>query len=278
MTIVAGNAAYPHGAGSRDGAGVLATRPVGEARVQDLLRQRAGLPTGHPDRAALRERAIEASLPLARRLAIRYTGRGEPLDDLYQVAALALVKAVDGYDPARPSAFTAYAAATIAGRLKCHFRDTAWRVRVPRRVQELAIALVRASASLAQQLGRSPTLPELATHVRAAEEDVAVAMNAWRAYHPESLDAPSATDRYDRPPLIDTIGVSDVRFDMVTDLHTLQALLGALPVRQRRILAMRYVAEMTQAEIAAQVGVSQMHVSRLLRRVLTQLRTGMLAE
>jgi RNA polymerase sigma-B factor len=265
-------------AGDGAGTGVLATRPAGGVTVQDLLRQRADLPAGHPGRAVLRQRAIEAGLPLARRLATRYKGRGEPLDDLYQVAALALVKAVDGYDPARPSAFTSYAVATIAGALKRHFRDTTWRVRVPRGVQELAIALVPASAGLTQQLGRSPTLPELATHLHAAEEEVAVAVNAWRAYQPDSLDALSATGRDGRPPLIDTIGAVDARFDAFTDRHTLQALLAALPMRQRRILVMRYVGEMTQAEIATQVGLSQMHVSRLLQRVLTQLRTGMLAD
>jgi RNA polymerase sigma-B factor len=265
-------------AGDGASAGVLATHSAGGVSVQDLLRQRAGLPAGHPGRIVLRERAIEAGLPLARRLATRYKGRGEPLDDLYQVAALALVKAVDGYDPARPSAFTSYAVATIGGGLKRHFRDTTWRVRVPRRVQELAIALGPASASLTQQLGRSPTLPELATHLHAAEEEVAVAVDAWRTYQPESLDALSATRRDDRPPLIDTIGAVDARFDAVADRHTLQALLDALPVRQRRILVMRYVGEMTQAEIAAQVGLSQMHISRLLQRVLTQLRTGMLAD
>jgi RNA polymerase sigma-B factor len=265
-------------AGDGASAGVLATRPAGEATVQDLLRQRADLPAGHPGRVMLRQRAIEAGLPLARRLASRYKGRGEPLDDLYQVAALALVKAVDGYDPARPSAFTSYAVATIGGGLKRHFRDTTWRVRVPRRVQEMAMALVPASASLTQQLGRSPTTPELAAHLHSAEEEVAVAVNAWRAYQPESLDALSVSGRDDRLPLIDTIGAVDARLDAVTDRHTLQALLATLPVRQRRILVMRYVGEMTQAEIAAQVGVSQMHVSRLLQRMLTQLRTGMLAD
>jgi RNA polymerase sigma-B factor len=262
-------------AGDGASAGVLA---AGAVAAQNLLRQRAGLPAGHPGRAVLRKRAIEAGLPLARRLATRYKGRGEPLDDLCQVAALALVKAVDGYDPARPSAFSSYAVATIVGALKRHFRDTTWRVRVPRRVQELAIALVPANASLTQQLGRSPTLPELATHLHTPEAEVAVAVNAWRAYQPDSLDALSAPDRDDRPPPIDTIGAVDTRFDAVTDRHTLQALLAALPARQRRILVMRYVGEMTQAEIATQVGLSQMHVSRLLQRVLTQLRTGMLAD
>jgi RNA polymerase sigma-B factor len=267
--------------GDRAGTGALATRSAAGANgvmVQDLLRRRADLPAGHPDRAALRMRGIEAGLPLARCLAVRYTGRGEPLDDLYQVAALALVRAVDGYDPAHQAAFTTYAVPTIVGALKRHFRDTTWRVRVPRRVQELAITLAPTCARLAQQLGRSPTLRDLAAHLHATEDDLAAAVNAWQAHHPDSLDAPSATGSQERLALIDTIGVVDGRFDAVTDRHVLQPLLAALPAHQRRILAMRYFADMTQAEIAIQVGVSQMQISRLLVRTLTQLRTGMLAE
>jgi len=264
--------------GTGDRAGVPATRPAGDATVQDLLRQRANLPAGHPDRAALRTRSIEAGLPLARCLAARYRGRGEPLDDLYQVAALALIKAVDGYDPARQAAFTSYAVPTIVGELKRHFRDTTWRVRVPRKIQELAITLAPASAGLAQQLGRPPTRQELAAHLDTAEDDIATALSAWHAHHPDSLDAPSATGGPEQRPLIDTLGGADARLDTVTDRHTLQQLLATLPRRQQHILAMRYYADMTQAEIAAQIGVSQMHISRLLIRTLTQLRTGMLTE
>jgi RNA polymerase sigma-B factor len=210
------------------------------ATVEELLRQRCTLPPADPDRAALRIRGIEAGLPLARSLAARYRGRGEPVEDLYQVAALALVKAVDGHDPTRQVAFTSYAVPTIVGALKRHFRDTTWRVRVPRRVQELAINLGPANAELVQQLGRSPT------------------------GGPE------------RRSFLDTVGTVDARFEAVTDWHTLQPLLAALPVRERRILALRFFADLTQAEIAVQFGLSQMHISRLLVRVLTQLRAGML--
>jgi RNA polymerase sigma-B factor len=264
--------------GDRGRAGVPATRPACGATVQELLCQRAELPGGHPDRAALRIHGIEAGLPLARSLAARYTGRGEPLDDLYQVAALALVRAVDGYDPTRQAAFTSYAVPTIVGALRRHFRDTTWRVRVPRRVQDLAITLGPAGARLAHQLGRSPTRRELAIHLDATEDDVTTAVNAWQAHHPDSLDAPSATDGQERLALIDTIGAVDARLDAVVDRHTLQPLLAALPAHQRRILAMRYFGDMTQAQIAAQMGVSQMQISRLLVRTLTQLRAGMLAE
>jgi RNA polymerase sigma-B factor len=265
-------------AGTGDRAGVLAPRPAGDATVQDLLRQRADLPADHPARATLRTRSIEAGLPLARCLAARYRGRGEPLDDLYQVAALALIKAVDGYDPARQAAFTSYAVPTIVGELKRHFRDTTWRVKVPRRIQELAITLAPTSARLTHRLGRPPTRQELAAHLHTAEDDIAIALSAWQAHHPDSLDALSATGGSEQRPLIDTLGGLDVRLDTVTDRHTLQQLLARLPRREQHILTMRYFADMTQAEIAAQIGVSQMHISRLLIRTLTQLRTGMPAK
>jgi RNA polymerase sigma-B factor len=246
--------------------------------VQELLRQRANLPTGHPDRAALRTRGIEAGLPLARSLAARYRGRGEPLDDLYQVAALALVKAVDGYDPARQAAFTSYAVPTIVGELKRHFRDTTWRIRVPRPIQELAITLAPTHARLAQKLGRPPTRQELAAHLGTTDDDIAIALAAWQAHHPDSLDALTATSGTEQRPLIETIGALDTRLDTVNDRHTLHQLLATLPLREQNILTMRYYADMTQAEIATHIGVSQMHISRLLIRTLTQLRTGMLAE
>jgi RNA polymerase sigma-B factor len=259
-----------------DHPGVPATRPGSGAAVQRLLLQRADLPAGHPDRAGLRVSGIEAGLPLARCLAVRYRGRGVPLEDLYQVAALALVKAVDGYDPTRQTAFTSYAVPTILGALKRYFRDTTWQLRVPRRVQTLALHLAPYSASLTQRLGRLPTLAELAAYLNVAEPDVAIALNAWQARYPDSLEAITSGGGQQRRPLIDTLGGIDPRIDAIPDWLTLRPLLAALPLRQRRILAMRYFGEMTQAEIATQVGVSQMHVSRLLAAALTQLRTGML--
>jgi RNA polymerase sigma-B factor len=252
--------------------------PPGAARVEDLLRARADLPTAHPDRATLRERSIKASLPLARRLADRYRGHGEPMDDLHQVAALALVRAVDAFDPARRVAFSSYAVPTIVGALKRHFRDHTWRLRVPRPTQDLAVRLGPARATLTQQLSRSPTIAELATHLDAAEPDVALAQDAWRARQPDSLDAAPAGIPEIQSPLIDTLGTVDARLDLVIDWHTVQPLLTALPARQRHILALRYVGDLTQAEIAARVGLSQVHVSRLLERTLTQLRNGVLTE
>jgi RNA polymerase sigma-B factor len=252
------------------------TRWQASVRVQDMLRQRADLPDGHPDRTMLRTRSIEAGLPLARRLAAAFRGRGEPLDDLNQVAALALVKAVDGYDPARQVPFSSYAVPTIVGALKQHLRDSTWRVRVPRGIKDLAMSLAPASARLTQELRRSPTLRELADSVDATEAGVVVALNAWLAHHPESLDARSTIGGEERPPLIDGVGEIDTNFDKATDLHDLRHPLSELTVRQRRILAMRFFDNMTQVQIAARIGVSQMHVSRLLVRTLAQLRAGML--
>jgi RNA polymerase sigma-B factor len=265
-------------AGQPGRAGVLPPRPAGGATVQDLLQQRTDLPAGHPGHAALRERCIEAGLPLARCLAARYIGRGEPLDDLYQVAALALVNAVDRYQPARQTAFTTYAVPTIVGALKRHFRDTTWRVKVPREIQELAVNVARADGRLAQQLGRSPTPRELAAYLHASDQDVAVALRIWSARRPDSLDTPSANGEQGPRPRIDAVGAIDTRFDTIADRHVLQTLMAALPVRQQRILALRYVSDMTQAEIAADVGVSQMQISRLLARALSKLRTGLLAQ
>ena len=193
-------------------------------------------------------------------------------------SSLALIKAVDGYDHSRQAAFTSHAVPTILGALKRQFRDTTWPARVPRRIKELAIDLAPATARLVQQLGRSPTLPELAAHLDATESDVANALIAWQAYHPDSLDALSATAADETRPLIETIGGVDFRFDAVTDRRTVQPLLAALRARQRRILALRYVAGMSRAEIGAEIGLSQIQISRLLVRTLKQLRAGALAE
>jgi RNA polymerase sigma-B factor len=255
----------------------LVTRPMAGAKVQDLLRQRDELPAGDPGRAVLRARIIEAALPLARNLAARYRGRGEPVEDLNQVAALALVRAVDMYDPTRRSAFASYAVPTITGALKRHFRDTTWRIRPPRRIQELALSVAATSPTLTQLLGRSTTVRDLAAHLDVTDADVATAFNAWQGHRPDSLDAPSAAGGEQRWPLADTLGAIDAGIDRVIDRQSLRPLLAALTVREQRILAMRFVGGMSQSEIADQIGVSQMHVSRLLSRSLTELRNSMLA-
>lgn len=254
-------------------AGAYRAEPTRSATTEQLLRQRNDLPADHPDRAKLRARVIEKNLPMANRLARRYAGRGELFDDLAQVAALALVKAVDGYDPSRQIPFPGYAVPTIVGALKRHFRDTAWGMRVARPTQELAREVVAATGELSQQQGRSPTPAELADYLHVHADDIRAAMSASQAYHLASLNAPRAgTDSVD---LIDVIGGIDPHYAYIDDHLSLWPLLAALPPRERRILTMRFFGQMTQTRIAVEVGLSQMHVSRLLRQSLAQLRAAM---
>jgi len=245
------------------------------ALTGQLLRQRDRLPAGHPDRAKIRARVIEANLPMARHLARRYTGRGEPLDDLTQVAAVALIKAVDRYDPSRQVAFASYAVPTIIGALKRHFRDTAWGMRVPRRIQELTLEIAAATADLSQRLGRSPTTADLADHLHIPVDDVVVAIAAAKSYQLTSLNTScSAGDNADRAELIDLLSDPDSHYARVDNHLLLRPLFATLPLRERRILTMRYFGDMSQAQIAAEIGLSQMHVSRLLTQSLTRLRAG----
>lgn len=244
-----------------------------QASTEQLLRQRDDLPTNQLDRVRLRARAIEQNLPLANRLARRYVGRGELLDDLAQVAALALIRAVDSYDPSRQTPFTAYAMPSILGALKRHFRDTAWAIRVPRSTQELAQGVAGATGQLSQQHGRPPTPAELAAHLHVSVEELRAAIDAWHVYRLASLNAPHASGvGADR---IDLIGSTDPHCADVDDLLTLRPLVAALPTREQRILTMRFYDHMTQTQIAAEIGLSQVHESRLLKQTLAQLRAAM---
>ncbi|WP_426512907.1 sigma-70 family RNA polymerase sigma factor [Dactylosporangium sp. McL0621] len=246
--------------------------------TERLLRARDRLPVGDPVRVSLRTQAIVGMLPLARRLACRYAGRGERIEDLVQVAALALVKAADGYDTTRPGSFVAYAVPTIVGALKRHFRDTMWVMRVPRATQQLTVELRTATGDLEQLRGRTPTLAELATHLDVNISRLTEAIGASHVYRLKSLDAGLAAS--DGIELNDLVGVVDPRFAGVDERLShgqLGRLVAALPARERRILAMRFTDEMTQASIAGELGISQMHVSRLLRHSLHQLRAGIAA-
>ncbi|MGN9907524.1 SigB/SigF/SigG family RNA polymerase sigma factor [Phytohabitans sp. LJ34] len=244
-----------------------------QVSTERLLHQRDCLPAGHPGRGRLRARAIEQNLPLANRLARRYAGRGELVDDLAQVAALALIKSVDSYDPGRDVPFAAYAVPTILGALKRHFRDTAWAIRVPRPIQELAQDVPAATGRLSHEHRRTPTPTELADHLDVSVDQLRAAVGAWHVYRLTSLNAPPAkgidADR------IDLIGGTDPGYAHVDDYLTLRPLVAALPARQQRILVMRFYDHMTQTQIADEIGLSQMHVSRLLKRTLAQLRTAM---
>lgn len=255
---------------------VSAPPPLGPATgdSEQLLRQRAALNADDPDRARLRNRVIEANLPMARRLARRYTGRGESYDDLAQVGALGLIKAVDGYDSSRGVPFASYAIPTILGGIRKHFRDTAWAIRVPRAAQELGAQVPEARGRLAQQRGRQPTDRELADDLEVPVTQLLAAVAAFGVYHLASLNEPRpGADDIDRHALN---GAADAGYTAVDEHLTLRLLLAVLPPRERRILTMRFYGGLTQAEIAARLGLSQMHVSRLLKRSLAQLRTGML--
>ncbi|MET0426006.1 MAG: SigB/SigF/SigG family RNA polymerase sigma factor [Actinoplanes sp.] len=230
----------------------------------------AALPAGHPSRPALRDRAIEAWLPMARRLAGRYTGHGVPLDDLVQTATIGLIHAVDRFDPGHGVNFAGFAVPTILCELKRHFRDRTWMVRVPRRLQELRLAITVANAELTHKLNRSPTVPDIATHLGVTEEDVLEGLEGTRAYSAVSLSAPLGADGSGE--LIDTLGVDDCAFAESEARMTLGPALAGLDERERKILTLRFYGNQTQVEIAEQVGISQMHVSRLITRSLRKLR------
>jgi RNA polymerase sigma-B factor len=219
---------------------------------------------------AEREELIEANLALASQLARRFLHRGEPYEDLVQVSSVALIKSVDRYDPARGVDFAPFATRTIIGELKRHFRDKGWAVRASRRVQELYLELGHSSAALVQQLGRNPTVPELAEATGASEEAVIEALEAGQGYRAASIDASESADA----PFLSRLGEHDTSYDLVEDRAMLGPALATLPVREQSILHMRFVEGLTQSEIAEAVGVSQMHVSRLLTSSLQKLRDG----
>jgi RNA polymerase sigma-B factor len=215
----------------------------------------------------LRAELVEAHVGLARQVARRFANRGEALDDLVQVAMMALLKALDRYDPERGVKFSTYATSSMTGELKRHFRDHAWAIRVPRSLQELHLETNEAVETLRHQLGRSPTIPEIAAYVGEPEEEVLLATEAGRAYRISSLDAPSPGE--DRGI---ELGSEDPDFEGADGRHDLSPLLAQLPPRERRILRLRFAEGLTQSEIADRVGLSQMHVSRLLSRSLADLR------
>jgi len=224
-----------------------------------------------PDEGA-REALVVRHRPLALYLARKFTGRGESLEDLEQVATLALLKAIDRLDLSREVRFSTYATITVIGELKRHLRDRGWAVRVPRPIQELAVRITRVMGTLTQEFARAPTVREIADHVGASEEHVLEALDASRAYTADSLDAPTGED--DRFSAADTLALHDDRFENLDSWQSVAPLLRELPERERTILYMRFFEERTQTEIAQELGISQMHVSRILARTLTGLRLG----
>jgi len=226
----------------------------------------------HGDQAA-REELVARLLPLARRMARRYRRSDEPLDDLIQVATLGLIKAIDRFDPARETAFSSYAVPTMLGELKRYFRDNGWAVHVPRGMQERVMQVDTAVKELSRKLGRSPSAGEVAEQLQLSTEHVLEAMEAASAYDAVSLESYRFGDQGDGETYAESIGVEDTRFELVEYGATIAPTLAALPARDRIVLHLRFVEDLTQAEIAERVGVSQMHVSRLIRRALERLRT-----
>ena len=227
----------------------------------------------HGDIAA-REELCERFLPLARDLAMRYTYTDEPLEDLVQVASLGLIKAIDRFEHGRGTKFTSYAAPTILGELKRHFRDKGWSLHVPRELQERTLAVGRATETLSKELGRSPKVREVAEHLGCSNEKVLEAQEAAASYEAASLDAPAARDDDESASLVDLLGADDHQYELVEDRQAIASTWAELPDVERQVLELRFMHDLTQREIGERIGYSQMHVSRLLRRALNRLETA----
>ncbi|MFE7311742.1 RNA polymerase sigma factor SigF [Streptomyces sp. NPDC057555] len=226
-----------------------------------------------------RNTLIEMNMSMVRYVARRYRSRGGDMDDIVQVGIIGLIKAIDRFDVSREVEFSTYAVPYILGEMKRFFRDTGWAVHVPRRLQELRIELAKAKEQLRAALDRNPTVAELATHLGLPEEEVLEGLLAANGYAADSLDTPDEPDALGaRRPLAEIVGGDDPALETIEDLHTLAPLLRQLAPRERRIIELRFGQEMTQSQIGAELDISQMHVSRLLNRTLSTLRTGMLSD
>lgn len=223
------------------------------------------------EHARRRERIVERCLPLADHIARRFDGRGEPREDLVQVARVGLVNAVNRFDVEAGSDFVSFAVPTIMGEVRRHFRDNSWSVKVPRRLKELHLRLGAATGELSQRLGRAPTASELAEELDMDREEVLEGLIAGSSYNTLSIDSGGSGEE-DVPAIVDTLGDVDAGLDRIEDRESLRPLLAALPERERTVLVLRFFESMTQTQIAKRVGVSQMHVSRLLAKSLAHLR------
>jgi RNA polymerase sigma-B factor len=234
-----------------------------------LVTAMAALPAGHPSRADLREQAIVAWLPLARHLVHRFAGRGEPYDDLVQVATIGLIKAIDRFDPEHGVDFASYAIPTIIGEIKRHFRDRTWSIRVPRRLQELRLAITEANNTLAHTLDRSPTVADVATHLGITEDEVLEGLEGAQAYRTTSLSTVVSGEGHTE--LGDLLGGEDHDMQLAELRIALAPALATLDPREQHILTLRFHGNLTQSQIAEQIGISQMHVSRLITKALAKL-------
>ncbi len=238
-----------------------------------MFEQLAALEAGTGEHEALRAALIERHLPLVTFMARKFADRGEPLDDLIQVGTIGLIKAIDRFEISKGFEFSTFATPTIVGEIKRHFRDKTWAVRVPRRLQELGASVTKATTELTQKLDRSPTPKEIAKHLGITVDDVAEALESNAAYSTVSLDVTSETSTS----IGETFGALDEALEGVEYRESLKPLLAQLDDREKRILQMRFFDNLSQSQIATELGISQMHVSRILNKVLTHLREGLIS-
>jgi RNA polymerase sigma-B factor len=226
--------------------------------------------TSAADRLRARDELVELHLPLVEHCARRFLHRGEPVEDLVQVGTIGLIKAVDRFDTDRGVEFSTYATPTVLGEIKRHFRDKGWAIRVPRRLQELRMSISSATGELSQKLGRSPTPQEVADRIGVSVEDVLAGLESANAYSTLSLDSWESEDGSGT--MLETMGATDDALEHIEIRESIRPLIESLPSRERKILLLRFFRQMTQSQIAAEMGISQMHVSRLLTRTLADLR------
>jgi RNA polymerase sigma-B factor len=265
--------------------GDLGDRDEGLSRLDVTRRRSAELfvelrsdDTSDAVRSQARDDLLALHMPLVEHCARRFRNRGEPFEDLVQVGSIGLIKAVDRFDTDRGVEFSTYATPTIIGEIKRYFRDKGWAIRVPRRLQELRMQITAATADLNQSLGRSPTPREIAESIGCSVEEIIEGLESSNAYATLSLDAGSDDSDEGGPSMLDAIGMEDESLERVEIRESVKPLLEGLPEREKKILLLRFFKNMTQSQIAEEIGVSQMHVSRLLTRTLAQLRTSLEAE
>jgi len=239
---------------------------------REMFEQLAALEAGTSEHEQIRAVLIERHLPLVAFMARKFADRGEPLDDLIQVGTIGLIKAIDRFEISKGFEFSTFATPTIVGEIKRHFRDKTWAVRVPRRLQELGASVTKATNELTHKLDRSPTPKEIAKHLGITVDEVAEALESNAAYSTVSLDVTSDTSTS----IGDSFGALDEALEGVEYRESLKPLLAELDDREKRILQMRFFENLSQSQIAAELGISQMHVSRILNKVLSHLREGLI--
>ncbi|NEW52407.1 RNA polymerase sigma factor SigF [Nocardia cyriacigeorgica] len=241
--------------------------------IEPVLEKLAALPASDPRRAAMREEVIDRCLPLAEHIARKFAGRGELFEDLLQVARVGLLHAVDRFDVARGTSFLSFAVPTIMGEVRRYFRDNTWSVRVPRRVKEIQLGIGPATDKLSQQLGRMPRARELAAELDVHLAEVTQALIAGNAYHSSSIDAVAGDDAENAPlPVSESLGAEEPSYRFIEDYLAVRPFIAELPEREQQVLRLRFFESLTQHQIAERLGVSQMHVSRILSRTLDHLR------